>query len=205
MQSGIGDEAELRRFGIPVVQHLPGVGRNLQDHIGVRLRLGIPHPLPPRNNGSEATYFWTSDTRHGEPGSADLSGGSSQVASAENIARFGLPESRLELVRRRRSQPEEPRRSPADRRRSRRPGARSSANMLSHPDDLKAAIACVELCREIGNSAALQPVRQARSDAGQLEGQPIWSASSAMPRRATGTRRAPPRWAATRCRWWTET
>jgi choline dehydrogenase len=26
MLSGIGDEAELRRFGIPVVQHLPGVG-----------------------------------------------------------------------------------------------------------------------------------------------------------------------------------
>src|SRR5215471_2190815 len=33
MQSGIGDEAELRRFGIPVVQHLPGVGKNFQDHV----------------------------------------------------------------------------------------------------------------------------------------------------------------------------
>jgi GMC oxidoreductase len=30
------------------------------------------------------------------------------------------------------------------------------SNMLSHPDDLKAAIACVELCREIGNSAVLR-------------------------------------------------
>jgi len=30
-------------------------------------------------------------------------------------------------------------------------------NMLSHPDDLKAAIACVQLCREIGNSAPLRP------------------------------------------------
>jgi len=29
--------------------------------------------------------------------------------------------------------------------------------MLSHPEDLKAVIACVELCREIGNSAALRP------------------------------------------------
>jgi choline dehydrogenase len=29
--------------------------------------------------------------------------------------------------------------------------------MLSHPDDLKAAITCVQLCREIGNSAALRP------------------------------------------------
>ena len=25
MQSGIGDQAELQRFGIPVVQHLPGL------------------------------------------------------------------------------------------------------------------------------------------------------------------------------------
>ena len=32
MRSGIGDEAELRPLGIPVVQHLPGVGQNLQDH-----------------------------------------------------------------------------------------------------------------------------------------------------------------------------
>jgi choline dehydrogenase-like flavoprotein len=30
-------------------------------------------------------------------------------------------------------------------------------NMMSHPDDLKAAIALVQLCREIGNSAALGP------------------------------------------------
>src|SRR5215471_14708762 len=35
MQSGISDQAELLRFGIPVVQHLPGVGQNFQDHPGV--------------------------------------------------------------------------------------------------------------------------------------------------------------------------
>lgn len=32
MLSGIGDGETLRRFGIEVVAHLPGVGRNLQDH-----------------------------------------------------------------------------------------------------------------------------------------------------------------------------
>ncbi len=32
MLSGIGDANELQRFGIPVVMHLPGVGKNLQDH-----------------------------------------------------------------------------------------------------------------------------------------------------------------------------
>lgn len=33
MLSGIGDGEELRKFGIPVMHHLPGVGRNLRDHV----------------------------------------------------------------------------------------------------------------------------------------------------------------------------
>ncbi|XP_070853715.1 glucose dehydrogenase [FAD, quinone] [Drosophila suzukii] len=35
MLSGIGHAEELGRVGIPLVQHLPGVGQNLQDHIAV--------------------------------------------------------------------------------------------------------------------------------------------------------------------------
>src|SRR5258707_8819195 len=35
MQSGIGDQAELERHGIPLVQHLSGVGQNFQDHPGI--------------------------------------------------------------------------------------------------------------------------------------------------------------------------
>jgi choline dehydrogenase-like flavoprotein len=37
MLSGIGEAAELQRFGIPVVVDLPGVGRNLQDHYDITL------------------------------------------------------------------------------------------------------------------------------------------------------------------------
>ena len=33
MLSGIGDANELQKFGIPVLRHLHGVGKNLQDHI----------------------------------------------------------------------------------------------------------------------------------------------------------------------------
>src|SRR5271155_5124136 len=29
----VGDQAELHRFGIPLVEHLPGVGQNYQDHV----------------------------------------------------------------------------------------------------------------------------------------------------------------------------
>ncbi len=35
MLSGIGDSPELSRIGIPVLQHLPGVGKNLQDQLRI--------------------------------------------------------------------------------------------------------------------------------------------------------------------------
>src|ERR1700730_12560909 len=61
MLSGIGDEAELRRLRIPVVQHLPGVGQNFQDHFAVGCMWEYQEPLAPRNNGGEATFFWKSN------------------------------------------------------------------------------------------------------------------------------------------------
>ena len=42
--------------------------------------------------------------------------------------------------------------------------------MLSHPDDMKAAIAGVELCREIGNSAPLRPYTKREVVPGNLKG-----------------------------------
>jgi choline dehydrogenase len=38
MLSGIGDAEELRRHDVDVVAHLPGVGRNLQDHVVAPIR-----------------------------------------------------------------------------------------------------------------------------------------------------------------------
>jgi choline dehydrogenase len=44
MLSGIGDRDILDNFGIPVIKHIPGVGRNLQDHVwsGVSGYTNIP-------------------------------------------------------------------------------------------------------------------------------------------------------------------
>ena len=36
MLSGIGDSTDLQKFGIEMHRHLPGVGRNLQDHLQAR-------------------------------------------------------------------------------------------------------------------------------------------------------------------------
>jgi choline dehydrogenase len=42
--SGVGPQPQLAEFGISVVQHLPGVGRNLQDHYSapIKLRCRLP-------------------------------------------------------------------------------------------------------------------------------------------------------------------
>ncbi|MCB1502397.1 MAG: choline dehydrogenase [Bauldia sp.] len=45
MLSGIGDADALRAHGIDVVRHLPGVGRNLQDHVDVCLVYEITQPV----------------------------------------------------------------------------------------------------------------------------------------------------------------
>jgi choline dehydrogenase len=44
------------------------------------------------------------------------------------------------------------------------------ANTLAEPDDMKAAIACVELCREIGNSGPLRPFVMREVMPGNLKG-----------------------------------
>ena len=39
MLSGIGDAEHLQQHGIPLLQHLPGVGQNLQDHLDLRIQV----------------------------------------------------------------------------------------------------------------------------------------------------------------------
>jgi 4-pyridoxate dehydrogenase len=46
MLSGVGDPEELQRHGIPVKAALPGVGRNLQDHVSVILMYHRKEPGP---------------------------------------------------------------------------------------------------------------------------------------------------------------
>ena len=45
MLSGVGDADELKRFDIPAVQHLPGVGQNLQDHLECYVQMASTKPI----------------------------------------------------------------------------------------------------------------------------------------------------------------
>ena len=167
MQSGIGDGSELQRLGIHAVQHLPGVGQNFQDHFGIGCIWEYQQPLAPRNNAGEATFFWKSNPALDTP---DLQTCQIEVplCSAETAARFNPPAASWTLygavVR------------PKSRGRIRLTGpnpydpVQIEANMLSHPDDMKAAVACVELCREIGNSAPLRPYTRREVMPGNLKG-----------------------------------
>jgi len=150
MQSGIGDQAELRRFGIPVVQDLPGVGQGFQDHPAFCCLWDCSESLPP-NLVPDAVIYWKSQAGLGSPDFQILQA----VLSAGDAAKFGLPASGWALIGNV-VQPKSRGRirltgsDPAD-------PVQIEANYLCDPDDRKAAFACVELCREIGNSGALRP------------------------------------------------
>lgn len=53
MLSGIGDKADLKSHGIEPINHLPGVGQNLQDHLffgvgaSANQQTGLNHYIPP--------------------------------------------------------------------------------------------------------------------------------------------------------------
>jgi choline dehydrogenase len=60
--SGVGPHADLGPLGIETVVDLPGVGRNLQDHLWIRgLCFEAKHPLPaPNHNLGGSACFWKS-------------------------------------------------------------------------------------------------------------------------------------------------
>jgi choline dehydrogenase len=53
--SGVGDAALLRGLGVEVVQDLPGVGENLQDHLEVYIQHGSREPVSMQ---PQATQLW---------------------------------------------------------------------------------------------------------------------------------------------------
>lgn len=154
MQSGIGAADDLREFGIPVVANLPGVGRNYQDHIAVSAIWESPEPVVGRNNLGETIYYARSDSAMTAPDTLGFLV-EAPLPSEENAAKFGVPEhawSIFQGISRPRSRGRISLTGPdAD------DPVRIDAAALSDPEDLRAALAGIELAREIGNSRAMAP------------------------------------------------
>ncbi|HVJ43842.1 MAG TPA: GMC family oxidoreductase N-terminal domain-containing protein [Dongiaceae bacterium] len=164
MQSGIGPEGELRRHGIPVIQHLSGVGQNHQDHVSFGCVFEYREPQAVGYGGSEATLYWKSDASLERP---DMFHCQLEfpVASPETMS-LGLPEhgwtmfAGLAHPKSRGSlhlsgpDPDDP--------------IRIEANTLAHPDDIKTAFANIELCRELGNNAAFNQLVKGEALPGRL-------------------------------------
>ena len=153
MQSGIGDEAELKRANIPVRNVLPGVGRNLHDHVAfgcVWENAGKASPHVPR---SQTSCFWKTRAALEAPNFYVYSHGGPDF-TPENAARFQPPASCWSLSGGMRpnsrgtihltgSDPSDP--------------VSIDTNYLGDSQDLEDLITGLSLAREIGNSSALQP------------------------------------------------
>jgi len=153
MQSGIGPKDELAKHGIGVVQHLPGVGRNHQDHIALSCVFAFREPQEMRNGGSEAALYWKTDPGLRQP---DIFHCQAEfpVASAE-VAKRGLPSHGWSMFA--------GISHPKSRGVVRLSGPNVNdpvlidANTLSHPDDVETALKTIELSQEISDSAPLAP------------------------------------------------
>jgi choline dehydrogenase len=154
IQSGVGDSETMASLDIPVVQHLPGVGANFQDHIMVTSCIWeYPEPIPPHDNGGEATIFAKSAPELDSP-DIQLLQIQFPVPTPELAARHSIPAGswgifpallrphsvgRLRLTG---AKPEDP--------------IQIDSQILSDPADLTALRRCVELARDVGNAQALR-------------------------------------------------
>lgn len=169
MLSGIGPERELTRHGIPLRQSLPGVGQNFQDHIllaGCIWEYVIPEP--PRNNAAEFVMITKSDSSLKTP---DLMPVLEETAFVSETlrSRFDIPSSNASAWTL------APGLARPDSRgyialNSINPfeAPRIEANFLSTDTDVKAMLRCIDLLREIGNSAFCRQFRKSELMPGNL-------------------------------------
>lgn len=164
MQSGIGPEEELGKHGIEVVQHLPGVGENHQDHVSCAVIYEYSKPLPIGFGGSEVTMYWATDASQRLPDifhcqvefpvpSADIASMGVPAHGWTMFAGLSHPKSRGRVTL---SGPDV------------QDAAIIAPNTLSHPDDLKGAIASIEVARDLGGRPAFNGVVSREALPGKL-------------------------------------
>jgi choline dehydrogenase len=160
MLSGVGEAKALRSLGIDVVENLPGVGGNLQDHVlvsGVVFKYKGKMPdRPADSNAVEAEAYLSS----GPSSDTDINLVLEQlpVVTPEAAARFGAPPADAFTI------------APALVQPTSRGSVRLTSNNFQDPvvidgnylgtdHDFAAIVRAIEAARELGNQHAFDSVR----------------------------------------------
>ena len=162
MLSGVGEAKTLRSLGIDVIENLPGVGNNLQDHVlvsGVVFKYKGKMPdRPAGSNAVEAEAYLSS----GPSGDTDINLVLHQLPAVtpEAAARFGTPPADAFTI------------APALVQPTSRGSVRLASNSfqdtavidghyLDTDRDFDAIMRAIEAARELGNQHAFDSVREA--------------------------------------------
>lgn len=152
LRSGIGPAEELREVGIDVRVDLPGVGKNLHDHLLVPVIFDTERPIDPPTSGVSVTQshlFWKSDEALERPDtqpihfSVPMYGDFLEPKGANGftlMAGLVTPESRGE-IKLSGPNPEDP--------------LLLDPRVLTEQQDVDSLLASVRQCRSIGRQAAL--------------------------------------------------
>src|SRR6195256_911794 len=161
MLSGVGEAKALRGFGIDVVENLPGVGENLQDHVllsGVVFKYKGKMPdRPADSNAVEAEAYLSS----GPSGDTDIGLVLHQlpVVAPEVASRFGSPPPDAFTIAPALVQPTSKGsvRLASD---NFQDAAVIDGNYLGTDHDFAAVVRAIEAARELGNQHAFDSVRE---------------------------------------------
>jgi choline dehydrogenase len=176
MLSGVGEAKALRSLGIDVVENLPGVGQNLQDHVlvsGVVFKYKGKMPdRPADSNAVEAEAYLSS----GPTSDTDINLVLEQLPAVtpEAAARFGAPPTDAFTIAPALVQPTS---RGAVRLASNnfQDAALIDGNYLCTDHDFAAIVRAIEAARELGNQRAFDSVREIevmpgpKATAGEIE------------------------------------
>jgi len=161
MLSGVGEAKALRGFGIDVVENLPGVGENLQDHVlvsGVVFKYKGKMPdRPAGSNAVEAEAYLSS----GLSGDTDISLVLHQlpVVTPEVASRFGTPPPDVFTIAPALVQPTS-KGTVGLASNNFEDAAVIDGNYLGTDHDFAAVVRAIELARELGGQRALDNLRE---------------------------------------------
>ena len=164
MLSGVGDGDDLAQLDIPVIQHLPGVGRGLHDHVSFGCVWQNGAERPPAIPRSQVASFWKSRSDLDSPNFYSYAI-QSPIITPQNARDFEVSADCWSMVVGMR---------PTSRGRVWLATTRPTdapivdANYLGDPQDMTDLLAGLEMARAIGNASALKDFRGAEVAPGDI-------------------------------------